>query len=193
MWKCSPFSIGPDQRHVVLPADECPELAEAGLDDVEIAAVTEAVVGPLGVGRHQLPPTEDQVTVGVHDELAVVDRTPATPIVEFVTAHHHVGVGIRGSLADSLHILARNPDRIRLKVCVVLDPLLGVRFEAARIVGRIARNVAFRAAAAPPLPGRELPTPGQRSAPFKQHPRAGRPRGRQATHQWASHWHTMLS
>ena len=54
----------PRQRHVVLPADQPAEAADAGLDRLQPAAVAGAPDEALVVGRHELPVLERETPVG---------------------------------------------------------------------------------------------------------------------------------
>ena len=62
------------ERHVVLPADQAAEPAEAGLDRVEAAAVALAPDEPLVVRRHELAVVEGELAGRRVVEERVVDR-----------------------------------------------------------------------------------------------------------------------
>ena len=59
-----PVHVVPQQRHVILPADDSADFAEAGLEDGEGRAVAEAPDEALHRGGHQLAMLAREPAVG---------------------------------------------------------------------------------------------------------------------------------
>ena len=72
------------ERVVVLPAGERADAADGGVDDAEPAAVALAPDHALVEGGRDLAPLEDELAVGVEDELRIVERA----VIALVDAEH---------------------------------------------------------------------------------------------------------
>src|SRR5918994_1093748 len=114
----------PRQRHVVLPADQATEAADARLDRPQPAAVARAPDQALVVGRHEFPVLEDEAPVWPVVQERVVDRAGALGVDLRDARDEPHAVRLRsltetvGSRAWHCHGLLRDAGEGRLRALV---------------------------------------------------------------------------